>query len=55
MVCDKFGTILGLITLEDIVETFFGIEIMDEFDEVEDLQEQAKDEIRAEEKLREHL
>lgn len=54
MVSDEYGTILGVITLEDIVETFFGIEIMDEFDEVEDLQEQAKDEIKAEEKKREH-
>ncbi len=55
MVCDNYGTILGLITLEDIVETFFGIEIMDEFDEVEDLQSLAKDEILAEVKLRDHL
>ncbi|EPZ49649.1 membrane protein, PF01595 family [Bacteriovorax sp. BAL6_X] len=55
MVSDDYGTILGVITLEDIVETFFGIEIMDEFDEVEDLQGQAKDEILAEEKKREHL
>ncbi|MFG1486355.1 CNNM domain-containing protein [Halobacteriovorax sp. RZ-1] len=55
MVSDDYGTILGVITLEDIVETFFGIEIMDEFDEVEDLQSQAKDEILAEEKKREHL
>ncbi|AYF43948.1 membrane protein, PF01595 family [Halobacteriovorax sp. BALOs_7] len=54
MVSDEYGTILGVITLEDIVETFFGIEIMDEFDEVEDLQEQAKEEIKAEVKKKEH-
>lgn len=55
MVCDNYGTILGVITLEDIVETFLGIEIMDEFDEVEDLQGQAKQEILAEEKMRDHI
>ena len=45
MVSDKYGTILGVVTLEDLVETFFGVEIMDEFDQIEDLQEEARNEV----------
>jgi CBS domain containing-hemolysin-like protein len=50
MVCDDYGTVLGVVTLEDIVETFFGVEIMDETDETEDLQDAAKAEFMNEEK-----
>lgn len=42
LITDKYGTIQGLITLEDVIETLIGIEIMDEMDKVEDLQKLAK-------------
>ena len=42
LVIDKKGAIKGLVTLEDILETILGLEIVDETDKVEDLQAFAK-------------
>ena len=42
LVEDSFGGIAGLVTLEDVIETLLGLEIMDEFDAVEDMQEWAR-------------
>ena len=42
MVADDFGTIVGLVTMEDVIETLFGLEIVDESDKVEDLQKLAR-------------
>ncbi|MGA0845785.1 MAG: CBS domain-containing protein, partial [Luteolibacter sp.] len=42
LVADEFGTIVGLVTFEDLIETVFGFEILDEKDKVPDLQEHAR-------------
>lgn len=38
LVVDEYGSASGLVTMEDVIETLLGIEIMDESDSVEDLQ-----------------
>lgn len=43
IVADEYGSVQGLITLEDIFETLMGLEIVDEKDYVADLQKLARD------------
>lgn len=38
MVSDQYGSIVGLVTLEDLVETLLGLEIVDEYDTEVDMQ-----------------
>lgn len=42
VIIDDYGCMQGLVTLEDIIETTAGVEIVDEIDEASDMQEYAK-------------
>lgn len=43
IVADKFGSVVGLVTMEDLFETLLGLEIVDESDKVEDLRKLARE------------
>ena len=42
LVVDEYGSVSGLVTQEDLIETLLGLEIMDESDNVPDLQQLAR-------------
>ncbi|MFP4525631.1 MAG: CNNM domain-containing protein [Bacteroidales bacterium] len=41
MVVGEYGEMVGIVTMEDVIETLLGTEIVDELDNVEDMQKQA--------------
>ena len=42
LVVDEYGSVNGIVSQEDVIETLLGLEIMDETDNVADLQEMAR-------------
>lgn len=43
LVIDEYGGVAGVVTLEDVVETLIGIEIVDEADKIDDLRRLARE------------
>jgi len=43
IVVDEYGSVSGIVSMEDVIETLLGLEIVDESDNVEDLQHLARE------------
>lgn len=46
LVVDPYGGVSGIVSMEDVIETMLGLEIVDEADKVEDMQELAREQWR---------
>ena len=52
LVVDDYGGMRGVVTLEDVIETMLGMEIVDELDDADDMQVLARESWKRRARLR---